>query len=147
MLSVQLAVALAAKPAAGRLSDRIGRKPVIAAGLAICALALPLIFRADSLLLLLAVVPLLGLGIGAVVPVTNALIADLAAAERVGAAMGVFGTIWDVGEALGPILAGILIARYGFAAGFDVIAAVTAAAAVGLAILIVDPVRKRTGRG
>jgi len=52
--------------------------------------------------------------------------------------MGVFGTIWDIGEASGPMIAGFLIGGLGYAATFDVLAAVTAAAAVGLIALVRD---------
>lgn len=130
VLALQLTIAVLAKPLTGNLSDRLGRKPVIVFGLLVSAAALPLIFRATSFAGLLVIVPLLGLGIAAVTPATNALIADLVAARRLGTGMGVFGTIWDVGEAAGPILAGILIAQIGYPRAFDVIAAVTAAIAL-----------------
>ena len=136
ILALQLAIAVLAKPIAGKLSDRFGRKPVIVIGLFACAAALPLIFRMASLAGFLAVVPLLGLGIAAVTPATNALIADLVAVRRLGAGMGVFGTIWDVGEAAGPILAGILIGHIGYVRAFDVIAAVIAAIAVVFAVRV-----------
>ena len=83
----------------------MGRKPVIVIGLFLCAAALPLIFRSENFVTLVIVAPLLGLGIAALTPVTNALIADVASARRLGAAMVVFGTIWDIGEAAGPIVA------------------------------------------
>jgi MFS transporter, DHA1 family, multidrug resistance protein len=83
----------------------------------------------------------LGLGVGSVTPVTNALIADLASARNLGAAMGVFGTIWDIGEAAGPIVAGFLIGRMGYAMTFDVIAATTAMVTVGLMTFVRDPKR------
>jgi MFS family permease len=130
---------MVAKPIAGRLSDRVGRIPVIVIGLLLCAAALPLIFRSESLTTFVLVTPLLGLGVGAVTPVTNALIADLASARRLGAAMGVFGTVWDVGEAAGPMIAGFLIGGLGYAATFDVLAAVTAAVTVGVMALVRDP--------
>jgi MFS transporter, DHA1 family, multidrug resistance protein len=130
VLAVQLTVTLLAKPFAGKLSDRFGRKPVIVLGLLACAAALPLIFRITSFIGLITVVPLLGLGIAAVTPATNALIADLVAARRLGTGMGVFGTIWDIGEAAGPILAGVLIGQIGYEPAFDAIAAIIAAVAV-----------------
>lgn len=138
VLASQLAVAMLAKPLTGRLSDRMGRKPVIIGGLLACALALPLIFRSADLATLLLTAPLLGLGVGAVTPVTNALIADLASSRRLGAAMGVFGTIWDIGEAAGPILAGFLIGGLGYAGTFDVLAAASVAAAVAFMLLVRD---------
>src|SRR5690606_1655306 len=48
VLGAQLGTAMMAKPAAGRLSDRLGRKPVIMTGLILCAAALPVIFRCES---------------------------------------------------------------------------------------------------
>ena len=139
VLGTQLVLAMVSKPITGRVSDRVGRIVVIVIGLLLCASALPLIFRSESLTAFVLVAPLLGLGVGAVTPVTNALIADLASARRLGAAMGVFGTIWDIGEAAGPMIAGFLIGALGYAATFDVLAAITAAVTVGLVALVRDP--------
>jgi MFS transporter, DHA1 family, multidrug resistance protein len=146
VLGAQLAMAMVTKPITGRVSDRVGRIPVIIIGLLLCAAALPLIFRSESLTAFVLLAPLLGLGVGAVTPVTNALISDLASTRRLGAAMGVFGTIWDIGEAAGPMIAGILIGGWGYAATFDVLAAVTAAAAVGLMALVRDPKKAAVDR-
>ncbi len=139
VFGAQLALAMVAKPVSGRVSDRLGRIPVIVIGLLLCATALPLIFRSESLMVFLLAAPLLGVGVGAVTPVTNALIADLSSARRLGAAMGVFGTIWDIGEAAGPMIAGFLIGTLGYAATFDVLAAVIALVTVGLMVLLRDP--------
>jgi MFS transporter, DHA1 family, multidrug resistance protein len=139
VFGAQLALAIVAKPVAGRASDRIGRIPVIVVGLLLCAIALPLIFRSGSLTVFLLVAPLLGVGVGAVTPVTNALIADLASTRRLGAAMGVFGTIWDIGEAAGPMIAGFLIGDLGYTATFDVLATVIALVTIGLIALVRDP--------
>jgi MFS family permease len=146
VLGAQLVLAMAAKPVAGRLSDRVGRLPVIATGLLLCAAALPLIFRAESWTAFLLAAPLLGLGVGAVTPVTNALIADIASARNLGAAMGVFGTVWDIGEAAGPIIAGFLIGRLGYASTFDAIAVLTALVAIALVALVRDPKGAGGGR-
>lgn len=136
VLALQLTVAVVAKPFTGTVSDRVGRKPVIVLGLLAVAAALPLVFRATSFAALLAIVPLLGLGIAAVTPATNALIADLVATSRLGAGMGVFGTIWDVGEAAGPILAGLLIGQLGYPPAFDAIAAITLVVALAFALRV-----------
>src|SRR3972149_4442192 len=77
VLGPQLAVAMVAKPITGRASDRVGRGPVIVIGLLFCAGALPLIFRSESLAAFALFAAVLGLGVGAATPVTNALIADL----------------------------------------------------------------------
>jgi MFS transporter, DHA1 family, multidrug resistance protein len=54
---------MVAKPIAGRVSDRVGRIPVIVIGLLLCAAALPLIFRSESLTVFVLVAPLLGVGV------------------------------------------------------------------------------------
>jgi MFS family permease len=139
VLGAQLVAAMAVKPVAGRLSDRLGRKPVIVAGLLFCVAALPLIFRSESFAAFALMSAVLGIGVGAVTPVTNALIADLASAKRLGAAMGVFGTVFDFGEAMGPIVAGFLIGSLGYAATFDILAAATLAATVILWFVVKEP--------
>ncbi len=138
VLGAQLAVAMVAKPITGRASDRVGRIPVIVIGLLFCVGALPLIFRSESLAGFAVYAAVLGLGVGAVTPVTNALIADLASTRRLGAAMGVFGTIWDIGEAAGPMIAGVLIGGLGYAGTFDVLAGVTAVVTIGVMVFVRD---------
>ncbi|HEX9522675.1 MAG TPA: MFS transporter [Reyranella sp.] len=139
VLGVQLAFAMVAKPISGTVSDWLGRIPVIVIGLLICAATLPLMFRSESLTAFVLVASLLGLGVGAVTPVTNALTADLASARGLGAAMGVFGTVMDIGEAAGPIIAGFLIGRLGYAATFDVLAGMIALVTFGVMALVRDP--------
>jgi len=135
----QLATTMIGKPAGGWLSDRLGRKPMILLGLALCALMLPLIVLGEGFLSLLLLSSLFGLGVAIVTPSTTALVADLAKAGRKGSAMGVFGTIWDSGEAAGPILAGFLIASLSYFNGFLIISGVMALAAVIFAVTIKDP--------
>jgi len=139
VLGAQLIFGLVAKPIAGTVSDRIGRIPVIVIGLLFCAAALPLIFRSESLTTFLLAAPLLGLGVGAVTPVTNALTADVASTRGLGAAMGVFGSVLDIGEAAGPIIAGVLIGGSSYAATFDVLAGMTVLVAFGLLAFVRDP--------
>ena len=139
VMGVQLATTMLAKPLSGRLSDRLGRKPMILAGLVLCALMLPGIPALTSLWSLALVSALLGLGVAIVTPSTTALVADLVVASRMGSAMGVFGTIWDTGEASGPILAGVLIASLGYAPAFGLIAVLMALVAVIFAVWVRDP--------
>ena len=139
VLGVQLATTMLAKPLSGRLSDHLGRKPMILVGLFLCAVMLPVIPTQTSLWLLLPVSALLGLGVAIVTPSTTALVADLVVAGRMGSAMGVFGTIWDTGEAAGPILAGFLIASLSYTPAFALIAALMAVVALIFAVFVRDP--------
>ncbi len=140
IMGAQLATTMIGKPAGGWLSDRLGRKPVILLGLLLCALILPLVFLGKSFVTLLVLSCFLGLGVALVTPSTTALVADLAKAGRMGSAMGVFGTIWDSGEAAGPILAGFLVASLSYFKGFLIISALMAVGAVVFALTIKDPV-------
>lgn len=139
VMGIQLATTMLAKPLSGRLSDRLGRKPMILAGLFLCAATLPAIPTLTSLWLLLPVSALFGLGVAIVTPSTTALVADLVKAGRMGSAMGVFGTIWDSGEAAGPILAGVLIASLSYPPAFSLIAVLMAAMALLFLLAVKDP--------
>lgn len=141
IVGAQLVTTMIGKPAGGWLSDRLGRKPIILVGLGLCALMLPLVVLAEGFFSLLVLSSIFGLGVAIVTPSTTALVADLAKAGRMGSAMGVFGTIWDSGEASGPILAGFLIASLSYFNGFLVISGLMAFAAVIFAVAIKDPVQ------
>ncbi len=146
VMGAQLATTMLAKPLSGRLSDRLGRRPMILAGLGLASATLPLIPLAVSLWTLFPLSALFGLGVAVVTPSTTALVADLARAGRMGSAMGVFGTIWDSGEAAGPIAAGLLIGALGYPPAFGLIAVFMAAVALAFALLVRDPSVAR-GRG
>lgn len=62
---------------------------------------------------------------------TSAYVTDVVPRARYGAAHGVFGTIYDIGDAAGPMLAGLLVAAWGYAQMFQAMAmlAMTVAAA------------------
>lgn len=139
LLGVQLVTAMAGKPLTGKLSDRIGRKPMIVFGLLLCALILPCLTLLTSFWLLLALCFFFGLGMAIVTPSTTALVADLCHNGQYGSAMGVFGTIWDVGEASGPILAGLLIGAWGYFVSFSILALLMTIGAVLFALFVPDP--------
>jgi MFS family permease len=61
-----------------------------------------------------------GLGEAFVTSSSAAMVADMCKARPFGTAMGVFGTIFDVGHASGPILSGILVGAWGYFPTFAV---------------------------
>jgi MFS family permease len=139
-------MAMVGKPLAGRISDRVGRKPVILFGMALCAASLPLFPLTTHPAALLLEGAIFGLGMAIVTPSTTALVADLCKAGNHGAAMGVFGTIWDIGEAAGPILAGVIIFTLGnldaaliYLWAFTIIAGVLALAGVAFGVTVRTP--------
>lgn len=124
LFGVQLAVTVLFKPMLGRLSDRVGRRPFIAGGLLVTASSLAAIPWFSSIELLLAVLAVFGIGVAAVTSSVPALVADFCRERHYGSAMGVFGTVMDVGHASGPIAAGLLVASAGYRTAFLVLAVV-----------------------
>ena len=119
--SILTGTSVVAKPLLGRISDRYGRRGPIIIGMILCALPFALIplFNAFWVLALLGI--LFGLGEAFVTTSTGALVAELAEQRTLGAAMGVFGTIADTGQALGPIVIGGLLGLIGYLASFSLL--------------------------
>lgn len=95
-------------PIAGRLSDRIGRRPVIIAALMLTAASYALFAMADSLLMLFVSRALAGLG-GADITVAQAYIADVTPPEKRARGMGLFGAAFGVGFIIGPALTALTV--------------------------------------
>lgn len=120
---VQIVTTILSKPVMGRTSDRYGRKALITAGLLICAISFGSIPLLRNFYALTITAAFFGLGEALVTSSGAALVADLCKEKHFGTAMGTFGTIFDVGHAAGPILAGFLLARYDYFPSFLVISA------------------------
>ena len=118
---VQVIVTLLAKPLMGRISDRWGRRPLIISGMVLCALPMIAIPHLNSFTTLLVAGLVFGLGEAFVTSSSAALVADFCQAKHYGAAMGTFGTIFDVGHASGPILSGLLLGLTNFTVTFTVV--------------------------
>ena len=116
LFGVQTLTTLAVRPAIGLLSDRTGRRWVIVTGLVVCCGAVWLVSMAQALTPLVAAVVVYAAGVATTTSATSAYITDVTRRARYGAAHGVFGTIYDIGDALGPILAGLLVAGVGLLA-------------------------------
>ncbi len=139
ILGVLLVTSFIWKPISGWVSDRLGRKPMISLGLTLGAVALPAIMTSRNAVVLGLFSFLLGLSVATVTPSTNAFVADLVKSRSLGAAMGVFGTIWDSGEAMGPILAGALLGATTYSLSFIFIAAVMLVGMIVFQIGVRDP--------
>lgn len=124
----QIVVTMLAKPLMGRVSDTHGRRPLIVAGLAFCAVSFALVPFMGSFWTLLCACLVFGMGEAFVTSSSAAMVADLCREKHFGSAMGAFGTIFDVGHASGPILAGLLVGWLGYQASFPLMAAVLVAA-------------------
>jgi MFS family permease len=122
ILGAQLLSIVLLKPVMGIVSDKAGRERVIIPGLVLAALSVLLLPVWASLFGLIVLMSVFGIGFAAVSSSTSALVADLTRNGAFGASMGVLSTIMDVGQAIGPVLTGWMIGRYGYAAAFVLLA-------------------------
>lgn len=124
---VQILITIISKPFMGRISDRYGRKPLLFWGMFVCAIPFTIIPWVQSYWALLILAIVFGLGEAIVTSSAAAMVADLCKEDNIGSAMGVFGTLYDVGHASGPILAGVLIGLFNgqdFRVPFAIIASI-----------------------
>lgn len=129
LFTVQAFTSFFSKPIMGRVSDRVGRQPLIMLGLIICAATFVSMPHVGWFPLLLALSAGFGFGEAVVSSSSSALVADSSEFKTLGAGMGMQGTIMDIGHASGPLLAGVLIANMSYAGAFAIIAGIQLLAA------------------
>ncbi|MPZ73990.1 MAG: MFS transporter [Nitriliruptorales bacterium] len=137
----------------GALSDRIGRKWLIAAGQLTQAAGLLLIAAGETFAVWAAGSAMLGAGTAMAYPTLIAAVGDVAHPAWRGAAIGVYRLWRDIGFAVGAVVAGALADLYSVATAVVVVAAVTAASALDVAVRMREtlapqpsPRTTRTGR-
>ncbi|MBU0558967.1 MAG: MFS transporter [Bacteroidetes bacterium] len=128
-------------PVLGKISDRIGRRPIIIVTLLITSLSYIIFSIADSLLILLLSRMLAGFG-GSNIGVAQAYIADITDKSSRSKGMGMIGAAFGLGFVFGPLIGG-MISEYGYAfAGYGS-AAFSLTAAVFAFFLLPESLKKR----
>jgi MFS family permease len=112
--------------ATGALSDRVGRRPLIVAGMLVQAVAIAAIALTSSFGAWLAASAVLGIGTALVYPTLLAAVADGSAPDWRGSAVGVYRLWRDLGFAGGAIVAGIVADAGGLLLAILVVAGMTA---------------------
>jgi len=102
----------------GRLSDRFGRVPLIAAGFASSGLVSLLLPYVPSLLWLTTLWAAQAVGLVVAAPAQKALVADLTGSEARGRGYGLYVVASDLGITIGPLIGGWLYDSAGQAAPF-----------------------------
>jgi len=110
IMGSQIVAVILAKPLMGRISDKIGRRIPIIAGSIVSGLPLLAIPFSTQFPVLLLLSIVYGLGFAMVTAPTPALVSELAPMNLVGTAMGFLDTVMDVGQTMGPIIAGMILA-------------------------------------
>jgi MFS family permease len=139
IFGAQILATTLTKPLMGRASDRYGRRPLIFAGLVVGAGAVLCVPVAGSYVALLPIGVGFGLALAIVTASTAALVSELAQARAYGSALGAMSTIMDIGHASGPIIAGVLIARWGYGVGFHAVGGLMTIAALLVPALVRAP--------
>jgi len=117
MMAMQMG-GLVAAPAAGAWSDRIGRRPVVLAGLTVTTAVIAAITLIQNDIVLVAAVSVLGFALFAVRPVVHSWMMDLTPANLSGSATSLmFGTQALLSVAVPPI-GGIIADAHGLSAVF-----------------------------
>jgi MFS transporter, DHA1 family, multidrug resistance protein len=117
-------------PIVGRLSDRIGRRPLILGGLLIYAVVSVLYASAGSLWLLGVFRFLQGIGSVMVTPIAQAYVGDLTPRGREGRYLNAFYASQFIGMAFGPLLGGVIGGTWSYASAFYVMGALSTLALV-----------------
>ncbi len=136
-------------PVWGRVSDRVGRRPVLILCLGGTAVAFAIFGLARSLVLLFAGRILAGL-FGGVITTAYAYIADVTGPDDRAGGMGLVGAAFGLGFILGPFIGGLMAEAWGYAAPAFFAAGLALANTV-LAVIVLPetypPDLRRTARG
>ncbi len=118
IISLFTLTAMVSRPFSGKLSDTIGRIPVMVVGVVVCvvcSLAYPILTSVAGFLLLRLIH---GFSTGFTPTGQVAFLSDIIPAHRRGEAMGVLGTAGTLGMAGGPAIGGLVAYEFGLDALF-----------------------------
>ena len=130
----------------GYLSDRVGRRLSVACGMAAMLASLVLAVALDSVVALVAGIPLLFIASVGVNVALDAAIGETSPASARAAVLGRYSTWLDLGAALGPFAGFLIAARIGFEGGFLVAAALLAGAWALYVAATGNPLQRGAGR-
>jgi len=134
-ISLLIAVGLLAKPMAGMVSDKLGRKQVLVPGLIwSCVLALMMVVFDDGISLTITIA-LLGLFLYPDQPILTAALFDVLGREEATIGLGVVSFVSFLMAATSPLIAGAIYEISGFHAGMIYVAVLFALAAVVFTLL------------
>jgi predicted MFS family arabinose efflux permease len=122
--------ALALRPVAGRLTDTLGRRPLLMGGAVLAAACLLATAYTDSLAVIVGLRLLSGVAEAAFFVASFAALADLAPPSRMGEALSYNSLGLYLGIAFGPVLGDVLVRTWGFAAAWQGAAVLSLLAAV-----------------
>ncbi len=105
-------------PVYGRISDSLGKRRLLLTGILIFILGSIVAIFSTNLAMLLLGRTIQGVGVAGLLPLSLALITEVFPPHKRGTAMGLFSTMGPVTGIIGPVLAGFIVAAWGWRAAF-----------------------------
>ena len=139
--AAQEGVTVLLKPLSGRFGDKGGHLKIILGGMVLLALALILVGASGGIGLLFLSAVLAGAGQAFIAPNTVGLLSNQLHPEHLGTGLGLMGTLQNGSKVAGPLLAGLLVARFDYTGMFSLIGYLLLAVTLLLALIIA---RQRT---
>ena len=128
-------------PFVGKLSDRVGRKPIILAAMIGFMVVFMLYALTRHVVQVFPIQALEGATWAAMGPAVMALIADIIPAESRGWAMGIYERTWFMGWIIGPALGGFMADSIGFRTTFIIGSAFIALGVASVYIWVKEPAK------
>ncbi|MFH1149767.1 MAG: MFS transporter [Actinomycetota bacterium] len=138
VFGVTMAAYAVASPLAGRLSDAVGRRRPILAGLVLTAVVAPLVVVFESRAAVLVLMGVLGACIAVFETPSVPLITDSLGGAAYGTAFGLLNFSWSLGYALGPLLGGAVKQALGLLAALLLYSGLLAVLVVVVALVLKD---------
>jgi MFS family permease len=110
VMGIQIVSLIVSRPFIGRFSDRTSRRLPIIAGCVISAAMLFIVPFTTQFAVLLLISIGYGLGFAMVISSTTPLMCDLTPSNLIGSSMGFLSTMMDIGQTIGPIISGVILA-------------------------------------
>ncbi|MCM6764606.1 MDR family MFS transporter [Weissella paramesenteroides] len=112
VFSIFLLTSTLTTPIYGKLADNIGRKPIFIAGLVIFLTGSVLSGFSGSMPQLIIWRAIQGIGAGAILPISNTIIADIYPPERRAQIMGINNSAWGIASVVAPLLGGLIVDNF-----------------------------------
>jgi MFS family permease len=114
VVTAYLLTSICVTPIVGKLSDLYGRRQTLRACLLIFVAGSALCALASGMVPLILARALQGIGGGGLITMAQTIIADVVSPRERGRYAGYFSIVWGSSSVLGPVLGGIMTARYGW---------------------------------